>query len=74
MSQKRICQNLTIESKAKILQKHLYENMKINELVVEYNIPAGTISTWKKISRQILKNRWPPEPGKECMHLHTKMG
>ena len=45
MSQKRKCQNLTIEAKAEILQKHLYENVKINELVADYNIPASTIST-----------------------------
>ena len=58
MSQKRKCQNLIIESKAEILQKHLYESIKSNELVVEHNIPASTISTWKTC-RQKLKSMWP---------------
>ena len=49
MSQKRKCQNLTIQTKAEILQKHLYQKIKVNDLAAKYDIPANTISTWKNM-------------------------
>ena len=36
---------LTIQTKAEILQKHLYQKIKVNDLAAEYDIPANTIST-----------------------------
>ena len=39
----------------KILLKHLYENVNINELVAEYNIPASTIFTWETHADKYLK-------------------
>ena len=56
MSQKRKCQNLTLHTKAEILHKHLYDKVKIIELATEYNIPASTITTWKKHAGKILKD------------------
>ena len=49
MSQKRKCQNLTIQTKAESLQKHLYQKIKVNGLAAKYDIPANTISTWKNM-------------------------
>ena len=37
-----------IHTKAKILHRHLYENVKIGDLGQEYNLADITISTWKK--------------------------
>ena len=55
MSQKRKCQNLTIQTKPEILQKHLYQKIKVNYLAAEYDIPANTISTWIKHTDKYLR-------------------
>ena len=55
MSQKRKYQNLTIQTKAEILQKHLYQKIKVNDLTAKYDIPANKISTWKKHADKYLK-------------------
>ena len=48
MCQKQKCHNLTLQTKAESLQKYL-SIVKVNNLAAEYDIPANTISTWKKM-------------------------
>ena len=55
MSEKKKCQNLTIQNKAEIFQKHLYQKIKVNDLAAEYDIAANTIFTWKKHADIYLK-------------------
>ena len=53
--EKRKCQSITIHTKAKILHRHLYENVKIGDLGREYNLADSTISTWKKNKEKIFQ-------------------
>ena len=53
--EKRKCQSITIHTKAKILLRHLYENVKIGDHGREYNLADSTISTWKKNKEKIFQ-------------------
>ena len=55
MSEKGKHQNLTIHTKEEILWKHLYQKIKVNDLAAEYDVPANTVSTWKKHTDKYLK-------------------
>ena len=56
MSQKGKCQNLPLHIKAEILHNDLYDKVKIIKLATEYNIPANTVTTWKKHADKFLKD------------------
>ena len=68
MSQRGKCQNLTIQTKAEILQKHLYQKIKVNDLAAEYDTPANIMSTWKKTCWKIFKRGRPNIKKKEVKY------
>lgn len=47
--------NVEVELKVTILKRHLYNKEKVVALAKEFDIPANTISTWKKQADKLLK-------------------
>ena len=56
MSENRKCQNPTLNTKAEILCKHLYDKVRIIDLATEYQILSNTISIRKNHADKILKD------------------
>ena len=55
----------TLEKKAEILRRHIFDKEKIHLLATEYGVPRNTISTWKKQAETIFQEAAGVQPARK---------